>query len=216
MHDFQLVAGREPRGTIGRARDDLAVSSTATLRMSKPICASSTATIAPAGISWGSLFTVTVIAIVASIGGMWRRPQARTRPQCRGTTATHRDSSGRLAPDATAGPARLGSAPPCWGRCRALAAAGVHGSIRHSADARWACGRAVLSELMPIGRFPGEGSAGRLWVRWGWGAWDGLRVLRLGGGSGAAGVHHPRLSSVPLPRLQQAVYSPVGNLGDTP
>ena len=59
--------------------------------------------------------------------------------------------------------------------------------------------RLVLSGLVPIGRFSGEGYAGRL--QWGGGAWDGLRVLRLGGGIRAAGVHRPGLPSVSLPRL---------------
>ena len=39
----------------------------------------------------------------------------------------------------------------------------------------------------------------------GGGAWDGLRVLRLGGGDGAAGAHRPGLSQVPLPGLRPAV-----------
>jgi hypothetical protein len=39
----------------------------------------------------------------------------------------------------------------------------------------------------------------------GGGGLDGLRVLRLRGGGGAAGAHCPGLPPVPLPRLRQAV-----------
>src|SRR3990170_1995053 len=51
----------------------------------------------------------------------------------------------------------------------------------------------------------GRGTAGRRRDQRGVGAWDGLRVLRLGGGGGAAGAHRPGLPPVPLPRLWPAV-----------
>ena len=38
----------------------------------------------------------------------------------------------------------------------------VHGRIYQTIDE-------VLSKLVPVGRFAGYGSAGRLWARWGWG-----------------------------------------------
>ena len=64
---------------------------------------------------------------------------------------------------------------------------------------------------MGSGRVRANRAIWRVGLRWpapdpvGWGAWDGLRGLRLGGGDGAAGVHRPGLPSVSLQGLRQAV-----------